>query len=70
MQEQGIIRLSTINKPVHRLDDILSGRNGARILLVVCENDHVLGFVPEALSDKGSDVVHLSHQHVHLPLSL
>lgn len=62
VQEKGVVRLSILDEPLHRPEDIVLGRHRPGILLVVCEDDHVLGLVAETFRDEHADVVHLLHQ--------
>lgn len=62
MQKQSIVRLSILDEPLHRLENVVLGRKRARILLVVGEDHHVLGLVAKAFGDEGADVVDLRRQ--------
>jgi hypothetical protein len=49
VQEQRIVRLRISNQPLHPPDDILLDRDGARVPLIVGEDDRIFRLVIEPL---------------------
>lgn len=49
MKEQGIVWPSILDQPVHRAENVLLCRLTHGILLVVCQDDHVLPLVSKIL---------------------
>ena len=47
VQEQRIILLGSLDKPSHRLEDVVPGWDAPWITLVVCEDDHILLLIPK-----------------------
>ena len=58
MEEQGIIRLRAIHKPVHRLDHICPSGDLPRISRVVGEHDDIFGAVIVAICRQPRIVIH------------
>lgn len=56
VEEKSIVRLGVFDKPIHGLLHILLGRNLARVLLVVRQDDHVLPLVVIAFVEEPRDV--------------
>jgi hypothetical protein len=57
MKKQRIIRPRILNQPMHRAQYIRLGRLTHRVLLIVCQNDHILTLVPEVLVQVGRHVL-------------
>jgi hypothetical protein len=69
VNEEGVVRLSIFDQPVHGAEDIILGRNTHRIPLVVSKNDHIFAPIPKALMQEGghiSDIVDTSIQLIGL----
>ena len=50
MKEERVVRPGFLDQPMHRSQDVLLGRLAHWILLVVCEDDHVLALVAKVLN--------------------
>ena len=57
MEEKSIVGLGSPDKPLHGLQDVLSGGDHSRVLLIVGEDDHILAAVPVALGQEGGQVL-------------
>src|SRR6266496_5391320 len=57
MEKQIIVWLSTLDKPVHGTEDICSGWMSCGILLIVCENNHI---VPPKVISRIHELRHIS----------
>lgn len=56
MQEQGIVRLSTSDQPLHSTKDVLLCRLQEGVRGVICKNDHILALIAIVLDEEGGDV--------------
>jgi hypothetical protein len=59
MEEQGVVGLGALDKPVHGTKDVLLGGLAHAVLLVIGKNDHVLPPVAKLLSQKGCHIAHV-----------
>ena len=57
MEEQGVIGLGALNQPFHGPNDVPFGGLHDGVVLVVCQDDHVLPLVAIALDEEARDVV-------------
>lgn len=58
MEEQGVVRLSTLDQPMHGGEDVGTSWNLTGVAGVVCEHDDVFRLVPVSLcSDQQSFVL-------------
>jgi hypothetical protein len=70
VEEERVVRLSILHQPVHRTQDVLLRRLTDGVLLVVCEDDHILPLVPIRLVQERRhvlDVVDASSELSPLP---
>jgi hypothetical protein len=49
MEEQGVVSGSALDEPFHRFDDVGFGGFGVGVLIVVGEEDNVLGGISEVV---------------------
>lgn len=59
MDEKTVVRNGPVNKPLHRAKDICFRWQTLRVLLVVCEDYHVLAPIPVPLRQECRDVRHV-----------
>lgn len=59
MQEQRVVGLGAVNEPAHGTDDVLLGRVHDRVLLVICQEHHVLSLVPKPLDEELGQVLNI-----------
>jgi hypothetical protein len=57
MEEERVISLGIVDEPSHGTNHVGLGRSHHWILLVVCQNDHVLSFVSVSLDQEVGHVV-------------
>jgi hypothetical protein len=65
VEEERVVWCSTLDQPVHSTEDVLLGRLAHGVLLVICEDHHILSPVPKVLDEVRShvaDVVDASSQ--------
>lgn len=57
MEEEGVIGLGVLNKPVHSTQDVGLGRLAHWVLLVIGQNNHVLTGITKGLVQVGRHVL-------------
>ena len=67
MEKEGVIRPGVLHEPVHCAQDVLLRRLADRVLLVVCEDDHVIPLVSIGLVQEGGHVLHVVDASSELP---
>ena len=69
MQEEGVIRLRALDKPLHCLDDVvLAGICQRAWRLVICQDDHILPTVAVVLDQEGRQVLRVVDTSAQLAL--
>ena len=59
MEEERIVRSRVFHQPVHCSQDICLGRLAHRILLIICQDHHVLSLVAEMAVQVGRHILHI-----------
>lgn len=70
MDEEGVVRLSILDQPLHGSQDIILRGNTKRVFLIVRQNDHVLPSIATSLvevSGHVGDIVDASPELIGLP---
>jgi hypothetical protein len=59
VEEERIVGLGALDKPVHRTQNVLLGRLAHRVLLVIGEYDHVFSPIAKVLHEVGCHVANV-----------
>lgn len=67
VEEEGVVRPGVLHQPVHCAQDVLLRRLADGVLLVVCQDDHVVPLVAVCLVQERGHVLHVVDASPQLP---
>lgn len=59
MKKESIIWLGVLNEPAHGSNDVGLGRLHHWVLLIICQDDHILSPIVVALYKESRDILHI-----------